>query len=236
VTVWLPPEPGLTAFLEQDDAARRARAAGVTFVRLAENALPAVRLTEGTVLCADSVAGGTTIEPPAVDVLVLVTPNVPNDGTKELADLLRVSLTRDGFFSVSDRALHPEAHLRPLDFTRGGIFVCGEANGAHSFAETISQAYGAAARAAALLSQPTRMVGGSISEVDQSACITCLTCVRVCPIGVPVIDPQAQKAYIEPQLCKGCGICASQCPVHAITLHHATNPQMFASEEALLTR
>ena len=235
VTVWLPAEPGRTAFLEKNAAVDRARTAGVAFVPLSTNHLPPVRLTGGTVVYADSAASDEPVEP-TVDLLVLVTPTVPSPGTEELASLLRVTLTDDGFFSVSDRALHPEAHLRPIDFTREGIFVCGEANGTQSISETLSQAYGAAARAAALLSQPARMVGGSVSEVDQGTCITCLTCVRVCPIGVPVIDRQAQKAYIEPRLCKGCGICVSQCPVHAITLHHATNPQLLATQEALLTR
>jgi len=74
-----------------------------------------------------------------------------------------------------------------------------------------------------------------VSEVDQDQCVACLTCVRVCPFGVPVIDPEVRKASIEPAICKGCGICVSQCPVKAIELHHSTDAQILAVEEALFT-
>ena len=45
--------------------------------------------------------------------------------------------------------------------------------------------------------------------------------------------PETKKATIEAAACQGCGVCVSECPVKAITLHHYTDAQIFAKEEAL---
>jgi heterodisulfide reductase subunit A-like polyferredoxin len=50
---------------------------------------------------------------------------------------------------------------------------------------------------------------------------------------VPTIDFVAKKAVIEAAACQGCGVCVSECPAKAITLHHYTDAQIFAKEEAL---
>jgi heterodisulfide reductase subunit A-like polyferredoxin len=162
-----------------------------------------------------------------LDLLVLAVPSVAAEGSVELSRLLKVPLMRDSFFQ--------EAHvkLRPVDCASEGIFICGAAHYPKSIDETISQAYAAAGRAAALLSRPVLKAGGVVAEVDQDRCAACLTCVRVCPYRVPVIDKQTKKARIEPAACQGCGICASECPVKAITLHHYTDAQILAKEEAL---
>ena len=72
-----------------------------------------------------------------------------------------------------------------------------------------------------------------MAEVDQDKCAACLTCVRICPYEVPTIDFVAKKAVIEAAACQGCGVCVSECPAKAITLHHYTDAQIFAKEEAL---
>ena len=79
----------------------------------------------------------------------------------------------------------------------------------------------------------TSLGSGVVAEVDQDKCAACLTCVRVCPYEVPIIDVEVKKAKIEAAACQGCGICVSECPVKAITLHHYTDAQVFAKEEAL---
>src|SRR5674476_352700 len=67
-------------------------------------------------------------------------------------------------------------------------------------------------------SRPSR--GGVVAGVDEDKCAACLTCVRICPYEVPIIDMDTKKAKIEAAACQGCGICVSECPVKAITLHH----------------
>jgi len=162
-----------------------------------------------------------------VDLLVLATPTVPADGAAELSKLLKVPLTAEGFF------LEAHVKLRPVDFASEGIFLCGAAHYPKGIDEAISQAYAAAGRAAAILAKPALQAGGVVAEVDQEKCAACLTCVRICPYEVPIIEPDTKKAKIEAAACQGCGICVSECPVKAITLHHYTDNQIFAKEEAL---
>jgi len=162
-----------------------------------------------------------------LDLLVLATPTVPNDGNEELSKLLKVPLTADGFF------LEAHVKLRPVDFASEGIFLCGSAHYPKSIDESISQAYAAAARAGAVLAKSGLKAGGVVAEVDEEKCAACLTCVRVCPYQVPRIDAATKKAHIEPAACQGCGVCTAECPAKAITLHHYTDAQIFAKEEAL---
>jgi len=76
-------------------------------------------------------------------------------------------------------------------------------------------------------------VGGVVSVVDPKKCAACLTCVRVCPYEVPVINADG-VAEIEAAKCQGCGICAGECPGKAITLQHFTDQQIMAKCDALL--
>jgi heterodisulfide reductase subunit A-like polyferredoxin len=162
-----------------------------------------------------------------LDLLVLATPSIAADGGSELSKLLKVPLTSDGFY------LEAHVKLRPVDFSSEGIFLCGSAHYPKSIEETISQAYAAAGRAAGILAKPVIKAGGVVAEVDEDKCAACLTCVRICPYEVPIIDMETKKAKIEAAACQGCGVCVSECPAKAVTLHHYTDAQIFAKEEAL---
>lgn len=52
--------------------------------------------------------------------------------------------------------------------------------------------------------------------IDQDKCVHCLMCFIVCPDGV--IDNSGEQLEIDYQFCKGCGICAHECRVKAITM------------------
>jgi len=169
------------------------------------------------------------------DVIPLSMSVLPADGTPELARILRVPLSSEGFFM--------EAHLklRPMDFYREGVFLAGLAHYPKFIEETIAQALATAGRAMTLLSKEQLEVGGTIAIVDQAKCVGCLTCVRVCPFHIPQINPQALgvgsivgAAYIEPSLCTGCGTCTSECPANAIQLRHYRDDQLMLAEEPIL--
>ncbi|HJW75715.1 MAG TPA: FAD-dependent oxidoreductase, partial [Thermoleophilia bacterium] len=203
----------------------RARELGVIFTRYANGSEPAVSANGSVSVAYDEPALKKRIELP-LDLLVLATPTVPNEGNDTLAQMLKVPLTADGFF------LEAHVKLRPVDFASEGIFLCGSAHYPKSIDESISQAYAAAARAAAILAKSTLKAGGVVAEVDTEKCAACLTCVRVCPYEVPIIDLETKKAKIEAAACQGCGVCVGECPAKAITLHHYTDEQIFAKEEA----
>jgi heterodisulfide reductase subunit A len=161
----------------------------------------------------------------AADYLVLSAAVRPHPGGQEIHQIFKLPLEADGFFM--------EAHikLRPLDFASDGVFLCGLAHSPKYAEESVSQANGAAARALRILAQQEIWVGGAIAKVIKSRCAECLTCVRTCPFGVPVIDYHAHAAYIDPAKCHGCGVCVAECPHKAIELRHNQDDQIFAEIE-----
>jgi len=50
---------------------------------------------------------------------------------------------------------------------------------------------------------------------DEDLCVHCLTCVRVCPYDVPVVNEET-RVVVRNEQCQACGICISFCPVYAI--------------------
>jgi len=169
------------------------------------------------------------------DLLVLSMPVIPHPEMKELANKFKVSLDNNGFF------LEAHVKLRPVDFSTEGIFMAGLAHFPKFIDESMIQAQAAASRASVLLSKDFIKAGGAIAVVEQQHCTGCLTCVRVCPFDVPVIQADILgvgnvlgAAYIEPAICQGCGICVAECPAKAIDLMHYTEDQLRSKVTALL--
>ena len=108
------------------------------------------------------------------DILQLAAAVVPSKTSADVAKLFKVAMNPDGFFQ--------EAHvkLRPVDFAADGIFLCGTAHYPKHINETISQAYGAAGRAATVLVKDSVTASGAICEVNEDACEACGACISLC--------------------------------------------------------
>jgi heterodisulfide reductase subunit A len=212
------------SLLEEDYA--RARKAGVIFLRYEEERKPEVVKKDGRL--------EVTVYNPVLrenlsyhpDLLILSAATIPAD-TAELASMLKVPRTSDGFF------LEAHMKLRPVDFASEGIYLCGMAHSPKMIDESLAQASAAVSRACTVLAKDQIQVGGVVSVVDPEKCAACLTCVRVCPYNVPVINKEG-VAEIEVAMCQGCGICASECPGKAITVQHFTDEQIMAKCDVLL--
>ena len=205
----------------------KARGKGVLFVRFDEKKKPSVSLSNGrlSVQLEDPMLHLTlTLHP---DLLVLSEAVAPNEGSKELANLFKFPQTLDGFF------LEAHVKLRPVDFATDGLYLCGMAHYPKSVNETIAQAEAASARASTILSQEVLQVGGVVAVVEGERCAACLTCVRVCPYEVPVINARGE-AEIDVAKCKGCGSCVAECPARAIELMHFRDRQLQAKCQALV--
>lgn len=57
--------------------------------------------------------------------------------------------------------------------------------------------------------------------IDHSKCINCYRCFLVCPDGV--IDKSGSQLEIDYDYCKGCGVCANECKLKAITMEEEGN-------------
>ncbi|NPV67712.1 MAG: FAD-dependent oxidoreductase [Anaerolineae bacterium] len=212
----------------------KARQQGVIFIRYDDEHRPEVTCADRLLIRAHDPALGRTLalQP---DVLVLSMPVIPREDARKLANLFKANIDSHGFF------LEAHVKLRPVDFATDGVFMAGMAHYPKLLDEALIQAQAAAARAARVLSQATLTAGGRIAVVDQTKCTGCLTCVRICPFGVPRIEPELVgvggirgAAIIEPAVCQGCGSCAAECPAQAIQLMHFTDAQMRAKVSALL--
>jgi heterodisulfide reductase subunit A len=84
------------------------------------------------------------------DLVVLATAVVPRADVAQVAQLLNIERSPDGFFQEA------HAKFRPLDSTRAGVFLAGCCQGPKDIPDTVSQAKGAAASALVALSQLTR--------------------------------------------------------------------------------
>jgi heterodisulfide reductase subunit A len=187
-----------------EDYYRRAREAGVLFMRYDSEQKPQVSPEGGmvSVLTRDSALGGElTIN---ADWLVLSTGMIPNDNDA-LAKLLNVPLNEDGFFLEAN----PKS---PLDFSRAGIYLCGLAHAPKLAAESICQANGAAMRAAIVLGKGYVEGPLAVATVDEELCCGCGLCVEICPYGARELDESVRRiAQVDEILCRGCGLCAAIC-------------------------
>jgi heterodisulfide reductase subunit A len=215
----------------REDLYTEAAKLGVVFIRTRDEEMPEL-IKEGNDLIVSSdditLDGHVHLKP---DLVVLSTGIRPNPDNEELSKMLKVPLSKDGFF------LEAHMKLRPVDFATEGIFLAGLAHWPKTADETVGQASGAAARAMTILSRDFLEAQAAISIVDESKCRACGRCEAICPfhaIVVETVAPGVEKAKVNPALCKGCGACEVACCSGAITCKHFTNNQIIALVEACL--
>ena len=162
-----------------------------------------------------------------VDLVVLATGLVPSRAAQSLRNLLKLSLSPDGFFME----VHPK--LRPLDTASDGIFLAGTCQGPKDIADTLAQAHGAASRATTTLFQGKVEIDPVVAFVDPEICSGCGLCEQVCEYSALTLNPYRRVMTINTVLCKGCGACSSTCPVGAISVRHFKPDQIMSQVDAL---
>jgi len=211
----------------REDLYKEAREKGVKFIRYDLENPPVITADNSDTL-------SLTVTDPILqrslemnpDLVILATAILPNEN-KKLFEVFKVPTNAEGFL------VEAHAKLRPVDFGSEGLFLAGLAHYPKSLDESIAQARAAVSRTMNIVSKEGILVGGVIASVTPERCAVCLTCVRVCPYGIPRIDSEKGHAVIEPAECHGCGICVSECPGKAITLKHFTDEQINAKTDAL---
>ena len=160
------------------------------------------------------------------DLVVLSVGLVPSEGTKKIAEILKLPLSSDGFIKEA----HPK--FRPVDTPIDGVFVAGTAQGPKDIPDSVAQASGAAARAMRMMNRGEYELSPIKAFVHKELCDGCGECVSRCPVNA--IKISGGIAEINPAVCKGCGLCISSCPRDALDLKVYTNDEIMAQIEAAL--
>jgi heterodisulfide reductase subunit A len=159
------------------------------------------------------------------DWLVLSVGLRPHPSTETVGAMYKVTRNPDGYY------LEAHVKLRPVDFPSEGLFVAGLGHAPKNLDETIGQALAAAGRAGVVLSHEKLAVSGIIAKHKRELCMSCLSCLRVCPFGSPFIDKDGKVSHNEIK-CMGCGICAGICPAKAFQVNNFRDDQIIAMIDA----
>ncbi|UCD39487.1 MAG: hydrogenase iron-sulfur subunit [Candidatus Bathyarchaeota archaeon] len=217
----------LQTYGDYEDFYREARENSVSFIRYDPDEPPKVATSADgklTVTVYDTYLGAEI----KIDsnLVVLSTPLVQHEDGRRLSPILKVPLGMDGFFFEA----HPK--LRPVDFASEAIYVCGTAHGPKDVTESITQAYATASRAGIPMALKKVKAGAVKATVDKNICVNCDACVVSCIFNAVEAGPFGLPNIVEAN-CKGCGVCAAECPMAAMQLKHFTDQQIVAAIEAL---
>ena len=162
------------------------------------------------------------------DLVVLAVGMEARQDAGDVANLLKLARSADGFFLEA----HPK--LRPVDTATDGVFLAGTCQGPKDIPDTVAQAKAAAASSLIPLLRGSVPVESATAVVDIELCAACGLCVETCPYGAPSIDPVWGASVVNAVLCKGCGTCAALCPSKAIRLQHFCPEAILAQVDALV--
>ncbi len=163
------------------------------------------------------------------DLVVLAAGAEASTGAGKLAEKLRISYDKYGFFLES----HPK--LKPVETNTAGVYLAGSCQGPKDIPASVAQGSAAAAKVLALFSRDKLENDPMIAAVDIRRCVGCGKCIQVCPFkAIKEVDFRGEpKAEVIATVCQGCGLCTATCPQGAIQLAHFTDNQILAEVNAL---
>ena len=159
------------------------------------------------------------------DLVVLSVGLRPSQGSKEIAGILKLGESPDGFLQEA----HPK--FRPVDTLTDGVFICGCAQGPKDIPDTVAQASAASSRAIRLMNRGEYDIAPVIAFVHEDLCDGCGLCIEHCPLGALILS---QIVSVNEAVCRGCGSCIASCPKDALDLHCYTNQQLLEQIRAAL--
>jgi heterodisulfide reductase subunit A len=162
--------------------------------------------------------------------MVILLPAMESSGdAQKFAEMLNIPLDEKGFL-VEEHQL-----LSPVSSAVEGIFVVGCAQGPQSISESIVQSEAAAGKILSALVPGRKLeLEVRVSEISESLCLGCKTCIDVCPYGAITFDETRRISVVNEVLCHGCGNCAAACPSGAARLKHFTFPQIYQELKEVL--
>jgi heterodisulfide reductase subunit A len=202
---------------------------GSLFLKFPDEEPPEVKAFDGRpqVTVKDQLTGGEEISL-AADLVVLVT-GMEARPNRELIDVLKLPVGKDGFFNE----IHPK--LRPVETVMDGIFIAGSAQGPKNVHESSISSMAAVAKSSGLLMKGYVDLEPFVAVVDPELCEWCDACAEACPYDAISKAEKGDKTIAEVNIaiCKGCGACVPACETRAIDVEGYTHRQVTGMIDAL---
>jgi len=205
---------------------RRARNAGIVFVKGLIGKIEEDPLTKNLKVEFEAVGTDMMLEM-EFHMVVLSSASLPSQGTNEIASVMNIEKTSDGF--LKER----HARLDPINTKVTGIYLAGSCQGQKSIDLAVSQAKGAASSAGIPMKHEEYTMELIRAQPIDERCAKCYKCVEACPFSAISINDE-MVIQVDIISCKGCGICEATCPSKAIELAHYKDNQYVAYINELL--
>jgi heterodisulfide reductase subunit A len=205
---------------------RRSRNAGIVFVKGLVGNIEEDPLTQNLIVQFEPV-GTDSVVKMEFEMVVLSPASLPSKGTEEIARVLNMEKSPDGFL----KEYH--ARLDPISTKVPGIYICGSAQGQKEIDKAVSQAKGAASSAAIPMGKGEYTMELIRATPSDERCAKCYKCIEACPYSAISVNEKG-NIVVDLIKCRGCGTCASLCPSKAIELTYFRDDQYMALIDELL--
>ena len=205
---------------------RRSRDAGVIFVKGLVGSIIEDPLTKNLTVQFEPVGTDSVIEM-EVHMVILSPASLPSQGTVEIAKVLNMEKSPDGFL----KEFHPR--LDPISTKVMGIYLAGSAQGQKEIDKAVSQAKGAASSAGIPMGKGEYTMELIRATPSDERCAKCYKCIESCPYSAISVN-ETGNIVVDLIKCRGCGTCAAICPSKAIELTDFRDDQYMALVDELL--
>jgi len=205
---------------------RRSRDAGIVFVKGLVGKVEEDPISKNLTVQFEPV-GTDSVITAEFDMIVTSPASLPSQGTVEIARVLNMDKSPDGFL----KEYH--ARLDPISTKVAGIFICGSAQGQKEIDKTVSQARGAASAAGIPMGKGEYTMELIRATPSDERCAKCYKCIEACPYTAISVNEKG-SLVVDLIRCRGCGTCAAICPSKAIELTYYRDDQYSALIDELL--
>ncbi len=205
---------------------RRSRDAGIIFLKGLVGDIKEDPLTKNLTVQFEPV-GTDSVVSMEFHLVVLSSASLPSKGTVEIARVINMEKSPDGFL----KEYH--ARLDPISTKVPGIYICGSAQGQKEIDKAVSQAKGAASSAAIPMGKGEYVMELIRATPSDERCAKCYKCIEACPYTAISINEKG-NIVVDLIKCRGCGTCAALCPSSAIELTYFRDEQYMALMDELL--
>ncbi len=204
---------------------RRSREFGINYIKGMIGQVDEDPITKNLIATVENMLTG-EIKEEEYDMVILSTAPIASKGTSEIAELMRLEKSPDGFL----KEYH--ARLNPIDTKTYGVHIAGTAQGAKPIDYSVSQGRAAASSASIPMHNGKFEIELIRAIADNERCSRCGECIEACPFNALSIPEN--DLIVDEIACRGCGVCAATCKSKSITLRYFRDIAFESYIDALL--